>query len=67
MGKNKKTISLSINKDVDDFFESLRFKVIVIDGKKIQLTNTKNEIYNRALEYAMIKINDWFHTGDGEE
>lgn len=57
--KKKISVSLSINKSLHGFFKGLTSKVIEIDGKKIHSSRTVNEMYNRALEYAIENINEW--------
>lgn len=60
MEKAKKiSISLSVNKDLDDLFEKVSKKVIEVDGQKVVFTKSKTDIYNRALEYAVENINEW--------
>ena len=59
--KSKKIpVSISINKDIDQLFERLTTKVIEVEGQKINVTRSKNELYNKAIEYAIENINDWF-------
>lgn len=55
----KKSVALSVNKSLDDFFSELCKRVIEVDGKKVYFTKNKNDIYNRALEYAIEHINEW--------
>jgi hypothetical protein len=58
--KTKKiSISLSVNKDLDDLFEKVSKKIIEVDGTKVVFTKSKTDIYNRALEYAVENINEW--------
>ena len=55
----KISISLSVNKDVDLLFEKISKKIIEVNGQKILFSKSKNDIYNRALEYAIEHINEW--------
>lgn len=55
----KISISLSVNKDLDDLFDKVSRKVIEVDGQKVVFTKSKTDIYNRALEYAVENINEW--------
>lgn len=55
----KISISLSVNRDLDELFEKLSKKVIEVDGQKVVFTKSKTDIYNRALEYAVENINEW--------
>lgn len=57
---NKISVSISINADVDRLFERLCSRVVEVDGEKIVFSTTKNEVYNKALEYAIKNINEWF-------
>ena len=53
-------VSLSINKDIDSLFDRLTTKVIEVEGQKINVSRTKNDIYNKAIEYAIENINEWY-------
>jgi len=55
----KISISLSVNKDLDDLFDKVSKKIIEVDGTKVVFTKSKTDIYNRALEYAVENINEW--------
>ena len=57
--KKKLSVTLSVNKSVDDFMKLRSNKVIDVDGKKIYSSRTKNEVYNRAIEYAIEHCNEW--------
>jgi len=52
-------VGISVNKSLDDFFNSLCNKVVEVNGKKVFFTKNKNDLYNRALEYAVEHINEW--------
>ena len=58
--QRKRGISISVHPDLDDLFGKLSHKVIEINGQKLQFTKSKNDIYNRALEYAVEHIEEWF-------
>ena len=55
----KKAVSISVDKDIDDFMERMRTKIINIDGQEIRMNRKKSEIYSKALEYAMEHADDW--------
>lgn len=55
----KKTVSISVDIDIDNFMEKMRTKVINIDGQEICMQRKKSEIYQKALEYAMENADQW--------
>ena len=57
--QKKKSVTLSVNKSVDDFMARRSSKVIEVDGRKIYSSRTKNEVYARAIEYAIEHCNEW--------
>lgn len=57
--KKKKSITLSVNKSVDDFMAVRSSKVIDVDGHKVYTSKTKNDVYVRAIEYAIEHCNEW--------
>lgn len=56
----KRSVSISVHPDLDELFIRLSQKIIEVDGEKLKFTKSKNDIYNRALEYAVEKIDEWF-------
>lgn len=50
---------MSVTEDLDDLFSKLSKRVIEVDGQKVHFTKTKNDIYNRALEFAVEHVNEW--------
>ena len=58
-GQKKKTINLSVNKEVHTLFQELTIKEIEVAGRKISIKRQLTDIYNRALEYAVENIDEW--------
>ena len=58
--KRKRNISLTVEQDLDDFMEKLCHKVLEIDDKVLHFKKSKNDVYNRALEFAIEHLNDWY-------
>ena len=56
---NKVSVTISVSRDVEGLFQQLTQKTIEINGKKILFKKSRNEIYNRAIEYAIEHINEW--------
>lgn len=63
----KKSVSISIDKGIDDFFQKHINKVINIEGHEILITKSKNQLYNLALEYALENANEWLVFGKKDE
>jgi len=57
--QKKKSVTLSVNKSVDDFMARRSSKIIEVDGRKIYTSRTKNEVYSRAIEFAIEHCNEW--------
>lgn len=57
--QKKKSVTLSVNKSLDDFMLLRSKKVIEVNGQKIYSSRNKNDVYNRALEYAVEHCDEW--------
>lgn len=57
--QKKKSVTLSVNRSVDDFMAHRSSKIIEVDGQKIYTSRTKNDVYLRAIEYAIENCNEW--------
>lgn len=57
--KKKQSVTLSVNKSLHDFMKSRASKVIEVNDKKIYSSKTVNDVYNRALEFAIERVNEW--------
>ena len=57
--QKKKSVTLSVNRSLDDFMLQRSKKIIEVDGQKIYTSRTKNDIYSRALEFAIENCNEW--------
>jgi hypothetical protein len=55
----KKTISISVDKDIDEFMEGIRTKVINIDGREIKMNRKKSEVYQKCLEFGIENADKW--------
>lgn len=55
----KVPVTLSVYPDIDKLFEELAHKVIEINDEKINIRRSKNDVYNRAIEFAVEHIDDW--------
>jgi len=58
-GKRKVSVSISMNKSMQDFFKEHSSKVIEVNGKKIYSSKTMNDVINNALEFAVEHVNEW--------
>lgn len=58
--KRKRNVSLTVEQDLDEFFEKLCHKVLEIDDKQLHFKKSKNDVYNRALEYSLEHVNEWY-------
>jgi len=56
---NKVSVTISVNRDVENLMLRLSTKTIVVNNEKIMFKKSRNEIYNKALEYAIENINEW--------
>ena len=56
---SKKSITLSVDKDIDEFFENFRTKTLIIQDQEIRMTKTKTELYTDAIRYAMQNADKW--------
>lgn len=64
---NKKSVSLSVDNDIDDFFEDFKVQAIEIQGKEIKLTKSKNELYIEALRFAIRNADSWLFIPEVKE
>jgi hypothetical protein len=55
----KVPVSISIPYSMDQFFERARNKIIEVGSERVELTKTKNDLINRALEYALAHAEEW--------
>jgi len=57
---NKTNINLSVNTDIHDLFKKLTVKEIMVNDNKVMITKTLTDVYNRALEFAVENVNEWW-------
>jgi len=57
--QKKKSVTLSLNKSVDDFMAYRSSKIIEVDGRKVYTSRNKNDVYARAIEFAIEHCNEW--------
>lgn len=57
--KRRVSVTLSVPRSLDEFFRELADKTIDVNGRKIRIVKTRNEIYVSALEFALMNVNLW--------
>jgi len=60
--RSKKSVSLSIDRDIDEFLESFKTKVVKINDREVRMSKTKNELYVEALRFAIENADKWLLT-----
>ena len=56
---NKRSVMLSVDKDLDHFFTTWTTKVVEIDGLEYKQNMNKTALYNRALWFAVERADQW--------
>ena len=57
--ERKVALSLRVPKTVDDFFQLVCVKTIVIGGRSVTIRKSKTDLYLQAIEYALENAEDW--------
>lgn len=55
----RRSVSISVDRGIDEFFDKCTKKVINIDGHEVIVTKSKNELYNLALQFALEHADHW--------
>lgn len=56
---HKKSVTLSVDTDIDEFFDSMRVKIVKLQGKEVKFIRTKNELYLEALRFSIENADKW--------
>lgn len=52
-------VSLRVPKSMDDWFELVSTKSIIVEGKTVTIRKNKSELYLQALEFALESAEIW--------
>jgi hypothetical protein len=62
-------VTLSVPRSLDSFFRDLADRVVEVNGKKIRIVKSRNEVYVNALEFSLLNVGEWADvkrlSGDG--